>query len=56
MPLVVCRPELGNTPYYDYKMVDTDLLLLPTVARYFLDIPQGANRYPCFLISVHTEL
>ncbi len=31
-------------PFYDYKMVDSDLLLLPTLATYLLDLPQGANR------------
>lgn len=33
------HPELGNTPQYDYKMVDTDFLLLPALAMY-------AERYP----------
>ena len=30
-------------------MIDTDLLLLPTLAHYFLEIPQGANRSASFL-------
>ncbi|KIJ27555.1 hypothetical protein M422DRAFT_271225 [Sphaerobolus stellatus SS14] len=42
-------PELGDTPFYDYKMIDTDLYVLPTVAHYFLDIPQGKNRSSAFL-------
>ncbi|RPD61023.1 hypothetical protein L226DRAFT_612754 [Lentinus tigrinus ALCF2SS1-7] len=38
------HPELGNEPYYDYKMIDTDLLLLPAMSHYFLDLPQGQGR------------
>ncbi|KAI1797436.1 hypothetical protein LXA43DRAFT_984433 [Ganoderma leucocontextum] len=38
------HPELGNQPYYDYKMIDTDLLLLPAISHYFLELPQGQNR------------
>ena len=30
-------------------MIDTDLLLLPNLAHYFLEIPQGANRSASFL-------
>ncbi|TFK45034.1 hypothetical protein BDQ12DRAFT_731010 [Crucibulum laeve] len=41
--------QLGNTPFYDYKMIDTDLLLLPAVAHYFLELPQGKNRSAGFL-------
>ncbi|CAK9782375.1 hypothetical protein CC85DRAFT_310507 [Cutaneotrichosporon oleaginosum] len=33
------RPERGSAPVYDYKMVDTDFLLLPALAAY-------AERYP----------
>lgn len=33
------HPERGNTPEYDYKMVDTDFLLLSALADY-------AKRYP----------
>ncbi|KAF9523824.1 hypothetical protein CPB83DRAFT_774834 [Crepidotus variabilis] len=43
------RPELGNTPFYDYKMIDTDLLLLPALEHYLLDLPQGKNQSSGFL-------
>ncbi|KZT50991.1 hypothetical protein CALCODRAFT_504066 [Calocera cornea HHB12733] len=43
--------ELGNTPYYDYKMIDTDLELLPALAHYFVDLPQGKNRSASFLAT-----
>jgi len=43
--------ELGNTPYYDYKMIDTDLELLPAVAHYFLDLPQGKHRSTSFMAT-----
>ncbi|PPQ80092.1 hypothetical protein CVT26_012149 [Gymnopilus dilepis] len=43
------RPDLGNTPFYDYKMIDTDLYLLPAMAHYFLELPQGKNRASQFL-------
>ncbi|KZP01238.1 hypothetical protein CALVIDRAFT_474889 [Calocera viscosa TUFC12733] len=43
--------ELGNTPYYDYKMIDTDLELLPALAHYFVDLPQGQNRSAKFLAT-----
>jgi hypothetical protein len=38
------QSELGNTPEYNYVMVDTDFLLLPVLADYFLNYPQGRNR------------
>ncbi|TBU38411.1 hypothetical protein BD309DRAFT_1022886 [Dichomitus squalens] len=38
------HPELGNQPFYDYKMVDTDLLLLPAISHYFLELPAGQRR------------
>ncbi|KAF8190877.1 hypothetical protein BJ912DRAFT_315929 [Pholiota molesta] len=47
-------PDLGNTPFYDYKMIDTDLLLLPAMAHYFLDLPQGQNRSSQFLAKQTT--
>ncbi|KAF8586613.1 hypothetical protein K439DRAFT_1386873 [Ramaria rubella] len=47
-------PALGDTPFYDYKMIDTDLYLLPTIAHYFLDIPQGHTRAPSFLSRTAT--
>lgn len=34
------RSDLGDTPLYDYKMVDGDWLLLPAAAEYFLRTPQ----------------
>ncbi|KZT43842.1 hypothetical protein SISSUDRAFT_1057376 [Sistotremastrum suecicum HHB10207 ss-3] len=40
---------LGAQPFYDYKMIDTDLYLLPIVSHYFLDLPQGHNRSSAFL-------
>ncbi|THU89762.1 hypothetical protein K435DRAFT_728809 [Dendrothele bispora CBS 962.96] len=43
------QPELGNEPFYDYKMIDTGLLLFPALAHYFLDLPQGQNRQSQFL-------
>lgn len=43
------QSELGNTPYYNYVMLDTDFLLLPVLADYFLTTPQGANRSEAFL-------
>lgn len=42
-------PQLGDTPFYDYKMIDTDLYVLPVVAHYLLDIPQGKGRAQPFL-------
>lgn len=62
--------SLGDTPFYDYKygdsprnityhsplsrMIDTDLYVLPTVAHYLLDIPQGHNRANEFLSRTAT--
>ncbi|KAI9001558.1 hypothetical protein BD414DRAFT_453177 [Trametes punicea] len=43
------RSDLGNQPYYDYKMIDTDLLLLPAMRHYFLELPQGKGRAEQFL-------
>ncbi|EJD08148.1 uncharacterized protein FOMMEDRAFT_144208 [Fomitiporia mediterranea MF3/22] len=43
------RSDLGNQPFYDYKMIDTDLFFLPTLAHYFLDLPQGNNTSSSFL-------
>ncbi|KAI0833704.1 hypothetical protein BC628DRAFT_1426807 [Trametes gibbosa] len=43
------RGDLGNQPFYDYKMIDTDLLLLPALSHYFLELPQGAGRAAQFL-------
>ncbi|KAK7472324.1 hypothetical protein VKT23_000443 [Stygiomarasmius scandens] len=43
------QSELGNKPFYDYKMIDTDLLLFPALAHYFLDLPQGQDRQSPFL-------
>ncbi|KAI0648904.1 hypothetical protein C8Q79DRAFT_903844 [Trametes meyenii] len=41
--------DLGNQPFYDYKMIDTDLLLLPAISHYLLELPQGAGRAHQFL-------
>ncbi|KAL7279357.1 hypothetical protein ACG7TL_007198 [Trametes sanguinea] len=43
------RSDLGNQPFYDYKMIDTDLLLLPAMSHYFLELPQGSDRAAQFL-------
>ncbi|EKM58475.1 uncharacterized protein PHACADRAFT_193593 [Phanerochaete carnosa HHB-10118-sp] len=43
------QSHLGNQPFYDYKMIDTDLLLLPAMAHYFLELPQGQGRAKQFL-------
>ncbi|KAI0671937.1 hypothetical protein C8Q78DRAFT_806310 [Trametes maxima] len=43
------RSDLGNRPFYDYKMIDTDLLLLPAIRHYLLELPQGAGRARQFL-------
>lgn len=40
---------LGDTPSYNYVMVDTDFLLLPVLADYFLSSPQGQGRAETFL-------
>ncbi|EFN53802.1 hypothetical protein CHLNCDRAFT_136492 [Chlorella variabilis] len=44
-------PELGGRLWCDYKMIDTDFLLLPFLAQYFLNTSQGADRAPAFLES-----
>ncbi|KAL4423920.1 hypothetical protein ABPG75_001221 [Micractinium tetrahymenae] len=43
------HPELGGRLYCDYKMIDADYLLLPSVAQYFLNTSQGAGREGAFL-------
>ncbi|WVR07732.1 hypothetical protein IAU60_004775 [Kwoniella sp. DSM 27419] len=43
------QSELGNTPSYSYVMVDTDFLLLPVLAEYLLNSPQGSGRATSFL-------
>ena len=43
------QSERGNTPVYNYVMLDTDFLLLPTLADYLLNTPQGVNRSSEFL-------
>lgn len=48
------QSELGNTPVYNYVMLDTDFLLLPVLADYFLTTPQGANRSAEFLAQNST--
>lgn len=48
------QSELGNTPVYNYVMLDTDFLLLPVLADYFLTTPQGANRSMDFLAQNST--
>jgi hypothetical protein len=45
---------LGNEPSYSYVMLDTDFLLLPVLADYFLTTPQGANRSTAFLARSST--
>ncbi len=46
------RSDLGSTPFFDYKMIDTSYLLLPTLSHYFLALPQGRDRAPAFLATV----
>ncbi len=46
--------QLGNTPSYSYVMLDTDFLLLPVLADYFLTTPQGMNRSAAFLAQTST--
>lgn len=43
------QSELGSTPFYDYKMIDTNFELLPALAHYFLDLPSGNGRATAFL-------
>ena len=45
---------LGNAPYYDYKMLDTDFLLLPVLADYLIGSPQGSGRAAAFLNTTST--
>lgn len=42
-------PADTRAPELDYKMVDGDFLLAPTLAAYLLDTPDGARRAPAFL-------
>ncbi|KAF8624481.1 hypothetical protein AX17_007110 [Amanita inopinata Kibby_2008] len=44
----------GAKPFYDYKMVDTDLFLLPALSHYFLDLPQGKGRAAAFMAKQAT--
>ncbi|KAI0329281.1 hypothetical protein GY45DRAFT_1416531 [Cubamyces sp. BRFM 1775] len=45
------RSDLGNQPFYDYKRAKAvaDLLLLPAMSHYFLELPQGNGRAQQFL-------
>jgi hypothetical protein len=43
------QSELGSTPFYDYKMIDTNFELLPALAHYFLDLSSGNGRASSFL-------
>jgi len=43
------QSELGDTPEYNYVMFDTDFLLLPVLAEYFMNYPQGQDRAGDFL-------
>ncbi|KAJ3552842.1 hypothetical protein NM688_g3936 [Phlebia brevispora] len=43
------QSQLGGQPFYDYKMIDTDLYLLPALSHYFLELPQGEGRAAEFL-------
>ncbi|KAF8870883.1 hypothetical protein BD779DRAFT_1578468 [Infundibulicybe gibba] len=42
------RSDLGNTPFYDYKVsynrLLRNLLLLPSVSHYFLELPKGGRQ------------
>jgi hypothetical protein len=39
----------GDAPFYDYKMVDSDILLAPVAAAYLLDSADGPARAKAFL-------
>ncbi|KAF8637779.1 hypothetical protein AX17_002570 [Amanita inopinata Kibby_2008] len=41
--------DYGAKPWYDYKMIDTDVFLLPALSHYFLELPQGKGRSAAFL-------
>ncbi|KAI0663733.1 hypothetical protein C8Q70DRAFT_907236 [Cubamyces menziesii] len=43
------RSDLGDQPFYDYKVRDCYLLLLPAMSHYFLELPQGSGRAQQFL-------
>jgi hypothetical protein len=45
---------LGGKPSCNYVMVDTDFLLLPLLADYFLNTPQGRGRAAAFLAQNST--
>ncbi|CAJ0951933.1 unnamed protein product, partial [Mesorhabditis belari] len=45
------QPQLGSTPFYDYKMMDTNFQLLPLLASYFLDETTGKDRATAFLAN-----
>ena len=39
----------GDAPFYDYKMIDSDVMLAPVVAAYLLDSADGPARAKAFL-------
>jgi len=41
----------GDTPLFDYKMIDDDFMLAPVVAHYLLETPAGRARAGKFLAS-----
>ena len=45
----IVRWMINSVASLQIQMIDTDLYLLPTMAHYFLDLPQGRNRSSQFL-------
>ena len=43
--------SLGSQPFYDYKIIDTNYELLPTLTHYFLDLPSANGRETAFLAN-----
>ncbi len=48
------QSDLGAQPSYSYIMLDSDFLLLPSLAHYLLSTPQGQNRSADFLSTQAT--
>jgi hypothetical protein len=44
-----------DTPIYDYKMIDDDVMLAPVAAAWLLDHPQGRDRAAAFLARKTTS-
>lgn len=48
------QSQLGDTPFYDYKMIDTDYYPVLAMEHYFLETPQGAGRSQDFFAKTAT--